>query len=171
MTLFICFLFFGKQRSSMGSPRRLVKTDCLRWWRYREKRPSCGLTADGVPAPPLTHGRGRMRRTNTEPWNDTLNSTETLLTPTGTSFFFFFVDRIPGVWKSGICHSESLNNHPHLLPCHFKHRQQGRSLIRRVTMTWTSAFSLCMQPDTAALKSTAAWPPLYLFGKCSLITV
>lgn len=97
------------QQSSMGSPRRVVKTDWLTWWCHQEKQLSCGQTADGVPAPPLTHtarvawgGQGALT------WHTELDRDVTNIYWNFLGGCFFLITWL----ESGICLSGFLNIYP-----------------------------------------------------------
>lgn len=114
----------------MGSPRRFEKAGWFTWWRYREKRLSSGLTADGEESLLLvshTQSRGGMRRTRSA---EITHWTGQFLTSTGRTgtcwtewmrFLWiglqdsFFNGRLIRWHESGICDSGHINIFPVLL--------------------------------------------------------
>lgn len=150
--LFICqrdinILFSVIQESSMGSPRRVLKADRLTWWRYREKRLSCGLTADGEESLLLlSHTRPGSYEEDAEPRDDALNWTETL--PTGWHwdgwaynikiYPFLCGCLVIGWYEFGFCHGDGFLNSS--LICCLCHRNSINTVIKHIKMTRMSAF-------------------------------
>ena len=133
----------------MGSLKPVGKAGWLTWWGYREKRLSSKLTADGEETLlHISHTQPGQYEEDTEPRDETLNWTETLLTSTGSfgtcgkelmscpliclqeEFFFFPINVFDKFYlNSRIFHSGFLNN---LL--------KSVAFRQKDDQTWKSAF-------------------------------